>query len=74
MRPMRPMRRPLQVNLPGGDYYRISGRTADADLLSQLLCVAGDNNPSLGGSYAGAAHQRFAEGRRGEGAPRAAPA
>ncbi len=42
-----------RVNLPGGDYYRLSAEAAAGDVLSQLLCIAADNNPSLGASYPG---------------------
>ncbi|GBF94811.1 hypothetical protein Rsub_07983 [Raphidocelis subcapitata] len=40
-----------QVNLPGGDFYRIGKRAAGEALLTQLLCISGDNNPSLGATY-----------------------
>lgn len=42
-----------RVNLPSGDFFRIERRAADDDLLTQLLCVAADNNPSLGAAYPG---------------------
>jgi hypothetical protein len=48
-----------QVNLPTGDFYRVEKRAAGQDVLTQLLCVAGDNNPRLGASYPGEARERL---------------
>jgi hypothetical protein len=42
-----------QVNLPGGDFYKMQRQSAELGFLSQLLCVAADRNPSLGTSYPG---------------------
>lgn len=42
-----------QINLPSGDFYRLQKHAADADFLTQLLCITADHNPSLGASYPG---------------------
>lgn len=42
-----------QVNLPGGNFFRLHQLAAGTGLLSQLLCVAADHNPRLGDAYPG---------------------